>query len=205
MNQSDAFLSGEGDAWFQRNRDKLGKRDPVSDLLGLLPLIRPKRVLEIGCSNGWRLKKLREKYGCRVSGIDTSGDAVAEATASGLEDICHGKFGPGPHAWLGGTFDMIIFGFCLYVTEPRDWFKVVAESDRLLADGGHLIIHDFVPPNRPFAKPYEHKTGALSYHVDFVSLWCGHPWYQEYDSAENGDDERVTILRKVINAIPVRA
>lgn len=209
MNQSDVFLSGEGDAWFHRNKAKLGKRDPVSDLLGLLPLIRPKRVLEVGCANGWRLKKLQATYGCRVSGIDTSADAVAEAVENGLDDVCHGKFGPGLHAWLGGTFDMIIFGFCLYVTEPRDWFKMVAESDRLLADGGHLVIHDTLGGDSAtgyYAVPYSHKEGLLSYHVDFAELWNGHPWYVERDSSDLwAEGEKVTILHKVTNAIRVRA
>lgn len=205
MSQSNTFLSGEGDAWFHRNREKLGKRDPVSDLLGLLPLIRPKRVLEVGCANGWRLKKMQAKYGCRVSGIDTSGDAVAEATASGLDDVCYGKFVGGGDSWLGGTFDMIIFGFCLYVTDPRDWFKIVAEADRLLADFGFLVIHDFGDTGLPYAKPYEHKVGTLAYHFGFENLWQSHPFYQKLDVTFDGKtSERVTILHKIPNAIPVR-
>lgn len=202
MSQSDIFISGEGDAWFHRNKAKLGLKDPVNDLLGLLPLIRPKRVLEVGCANGWRLKKMQAKYGCRVSGIDTSADAVAEAVASGLDDVCHGKFGS--IQWLGGTFDMIVFGFCLYVTDPREWFKIVTEADRLLADGGYLVIHDFAPLPTPHAVKYEHKEGALSYHIDFASLWTAHPWYYEYDECEIGE-EKVTILKKMVNTIPVIA
>ena len=138
MTQSDAFLSGEGDAWYARNKDKLGQRDPVCDLLNLLPLIRPKRVFEVGCANGWRLKKLRDKYKCRVSGMEPSYDAYVQAMADGLEDVSWGAF-PRNDPWLGGTFDMIIFGFCLYVASPSDWFKIVTEADRLLADKGHLI------------------------------------------------------------------
>jgi len=204
MSQSDTFLNGEGDAWYHRNKEKLGKRDPVGDLLGLLPLIRPKRVLEVGCSNGWRLRKMRDKYGCRVSGIDTSQDAVAVAITSGLDDVCWGKFGYS-EPWLGGTFDMIIFGFCLYVTEPREWFRIVAEADRLLADGGWLVIHDFNTLQPAYAVPYSPKEGLLAYHLDFSELWTAHPWYHVQDRSRlYVEDECITILQKRTNAIPVR-
>jgi SAM-dependent methyltransferase len=203
MNQSDLFLSGEGDLWFARNKDKLGESDPVCALLALRPAIHPKRVLEVGCANGWRLKKLQKMYECRVSGVDTSADAITAARASGLEDVSWNKFET--RQWLGGTFDMIIFGFCLYITSPHDWFKIVAEADRLLAHGGHLVIHDFLPEEAPFAVPYKHAAGLLSYHFDFTKLWNAHPWYDAYDnSAEGSQKELVTILRKNINAIPVR-
>lgn len=200
MNQSDIFLSSEGDAWYARNKNKLGLKDPVCALLDLLPLIRPKRVLEVGCANGWRLKKLKEKYQCRVSGVDTSHDAVEDALESGLEDVCHDKFGNA--TWLGGTFDMIIFAFCLYVTQPSDWFKIVTEADRLLADGGWLVIHDFA--DGPHATPYQHNTGILSYHLNFGSLWTSHPWYWRQDYASL-DGECVTVLKKDKHRLPVKS
>jgi len=193
MNQSDLFLSGEANEWFKRNREHLGKRDPVGNLLNLLPLVRPRHILEVGCANGWRLLKLKERYKCRVSGIEPSYDACLEAAASGLDDVANDTFGR--VQWLGGTFDMIIFAFCLYVTSPSDWLRIVAEADRLLSDGGYLVIHDFARPKEAFKKVYEHRPELWSYHVDFAKMWLSHPYYEEYDGADF-DDERVTILRK---------
>src|ERR1700712_3304564 len=59
MKQSDTFLRTEGDGFFRRNAaglarlERNGDDDPVLKAIESLAL-RPKRVLEIGCSNGWR-------------------------------------------------------------------------------------------------------------------------------------------------------
>lgn len=203
MSQSATFTSGEGDAWFKRNRDKLGVHDPVSHVLEYRE-ITPTSVLEVGCANGWRLLKLQERHGCRVSGIDPSWDAVHEACEAGLDDVCHGTAKQLP--WIGGQFDTIIYGFCLYLTDPCDWWTIASEANRLLKDGGNILIHDFSwTRSAPFARPYEHRNGVFSYHVDFARLWAAHPWYSSIYaySPAGAPDEVVWLLRKNINSIPV--
>ncbi len=60
--QEQVFLDGEGDAWLKRNREKLPvKNDPVLKTLAACK-IRPNKVLEIGCADGWRLRELKAKY-----------------------------------------------------------------------------------------------------------------------------------------------
>jgi hypothetical protein len=81
--QKSVWLNGAGDDWFQRNKDKLGERDLASDAIEALK-ITPEKVLEIGCANGWRLKKLQEKYECMVWGIEPSTEARQEAQIGGL-------------------------------------------------------------------------------------------------------------------------
>lgn len=186
IRQADVFLEGEGKAWLERNRDKIGKRDPVTELLDSSG-IAFSRVVEIGCANGWRLNKLRER-GAEAVGIDPSADDkdryVMRATASRL-----------PYY---GLFDIVIFGFCLYVVDPEHYFLVVAEADRVLRDGGHLVIHDFDNLGKPaWRTPYHHREGLYSHHVDWPKLWLAHPYYRIVVS-KNGGEERVTILRKDI-------
>jgi ubiquinone/menaquinone biosynthesis C-methylase UbiE len=200
MKQAQVFLDSEGDRWFERNAAKLGKHDPVSAAIEHLR-IKPENVLEIGSSNGWRLAALRDKYGCSVMGLDPSHAAsedakkrkvsVQTATAAAMPLRSH-------------AYDLVIYGFCLYLTDPEDWFRIAMEGDRVLADGGYLIVHDFDLTNaRPFARRYEHCPDVLSYHVDFAQLWLAHPWYHRIEYLVAGH-ERVTLLRKNVTAsIPV--
>lgn len=193
MRQADLFLHSEGDAWLNRNREKLGvSGDPVAHMIDHVG-IKPTRVLEIGCSNGWRLAALRDKYRCEVFGVEPSMLACIEAadkrvpvwqmTASTLPEI-------------GPKFDLIIYGFCLYLTDPSDWFNIAAAGDHALAPGGYLIIHDFGDEGETFARRYEHCDGAFSYHVDFAKLWLAHPLYAPVSRSIQGD-EMVTVMKKL--------
>ncbi len=199
MRQSDAFLNGEGNAWLDRNEPRLGERDMVSGTIEQLKIV-PKNVLEVGCSNGWRLARLHRKYGCRAHGVEPSERAIS--TAFPHIDILQGT--AKDLRWPAGFFDLVIYGFCLYVSDPEDWLHIAAEGDRVLRNGGTLIIHDFDMTNaRPFARRYEHRDGLLAYHIDFARLWLAHPWYHPLETIIAGG-ERVTALGKQAN-IPVYA
>lgn len=202
MMQKDIFMQGEGNAWLNRNRDIIGKHDPVSELIEENG-IRPARILEVGCADGWRLAKLRERYGAEVFGVEPSRQACIEAIKSRvpayqMTACCLPIFGSG--------FDMIIYGFCLYMADPKDWFTIVAEGDRALADGGYLIVHDFIAPEKPYAKHYEHRDGVLAYHVDFANLWLAHPLYGLVTRRVDVGGNMVSILKKLpVESIEVRA
>jgi ubiquinone/menaquinone biosynthesis C-methylase UbiE len=193
MRQADVFLHSEGDAWLERNRDKLGKHDPVVHVLQELG-ITPTSVLEVGAADGRRLAKLRDEFGCKVLGIDPSMQACMEGakravpmyqvTANGLPVDDR-------------SVDLLIYGFCLYLTDPADWLRIAAEGDRVLHDGGHIVVHDFAASELAFARPYEHCDGILSYHFDFSELWTVHPLYHLLGAKKTGDDEMVTVIRKL--------
>jgi SAM-dependent methyltransferase len=199
MKQKYLFLESEGDRWFERNRDDLvraSEADPIDAAINSLK-INPKRVLEIGCSNGWRLARLRDRLGCEIMGIEPSMRAamagadlkvpISQSTAASLP--------------VAGPFDLVIYGFCLYLTDPGDWLLIASEGDRVLADGGYLIIHDFAAPKEhAYCKLYEHNPRVRSYHVDWSQLWLGHPNYWSISTVID-EDERVTVLRKG-NTIP---
>lgn len=200
MKQADIFKGGEGDAWLTRN-PHLGDRDPVLEAIVHLGL-KPRSVFEIGCSNGWRLAALRDKFGCEVCGVDPSAHAIMEAANRKVA------------VWVGtaddllvpdADFDLVIYGFCLYLADPADYFLIAAEGDRVLEDGGYLIIYDFSIPCTAFARRYSHRNDVLSYHTDFSELWLAHPWYRLVDCKNDSiTDSCVTILRKdIANAFPV--
>ena len=177
MNQGAAFLDGEAAAWFERNKYFA---DPESDpILRLLEDsgLKPSRVLEVGCSNGWRLAAIRARYGCRTDGIDplkTSNEYVYRGTADDLG------------LWYVGTFDLVIYGFCLYLVDREDLFRIVTEGDRVLKDGGHLIIWDF-SSKVPHCRPYKHREGLFSYKMDYANLWLANPAYSLVRRSIQGD------------------
>ncbi len=182
---------GEGDAWFTRNLGKLGEHDPVTDAI-VNAGIKPKYALEVGCANGWRLDKLRKIFNCGIMGVEPSMKAgiaaaqlrvpVHQMSASCIPVSTHG-------------YDLLIYGFCLYLADPDDWLLIASEGDRALAPGGYLVIHDFIASDTPYAVNYEHREGIRAYHFDFARLWLGHPQY-EIVQRTNLPSESIVILRK---------
>lgn len=55
------------------------------------------------------------------------------------------------------TFDVIIFGFCLYLCDQQDLFRVAQEADRVLKPDSWLVINDFYAPNL-VKRAYHHKV-----------------------------------------------
>lgn len=176
--QKDAFLSTEGDAWFSRNEPALRardwSRDPVCTKAATLVSGRPPgRVLEIGCGDGSRLQYLSEKYGQLVFGVDPSQQAVAKARARGIEAV---RSTADNLPFADASFDIVIFGFCLYLCDDTDLFRIALEADRVLSGPGWLLILDF-EAKAPVYKPYHHFAGILSRKMDYKSMFLWHPAY----------------------------
>jgi ubiquinone/menaquinone biosynthesis C-methylase UbiE len=177
--QRDIFLGGEGDAYFRRNAPAYASQEAGRTSLPLQVLkhyVHPgSRVLEIGCANGLNLEALRRQAGCVGSGVDPSTEAIEtgkrdfpsldlhRATADAL---------PFPDA----SFDMVWFGFCLYVTDRALLPRVFAEADRVLKDGGFLAIVDF-DPGAAMKRRYHHADGITTYKTDYARMFLGFPQY----------------------------
>jgi SAM-dependent methyltransferase len=201
MKQSDAMLQWGVDNWLKRNKPDLGKRDPVSDLLDQRSIIKKSdSILEIGCADGWRLRKLEAKYGCTVAGIEPSAAACKEAWEQFKTPVTQGIAASMPYS--DDTFDIVIMGFCMWLTDPSEWLRNVAESDRVLKDGGHLIIHDYCEV-RPLRHPYNYDAEAATqgnawcYFFDWTKLWLVHPGYRLLcENMTLSNRETVSVLRK---------
>ena len=217
IRQKNIFLASEGDAWFVRNRANLEgaanqRPDPVALAVEELS-VRPGEILEIGCANGWRLDLLTREYGARGCGIDPSAQAIADGRRrfSTLDLSCAtAELLPFGEA----RFDLLIYGFCLYLCDRRDLFRIVAEGDRVLADGGHLLIYDFFT-NVPHRRIYHHDPRLVSYKMDYAALFCANPNYRLIANRRFGVDGgaptseddalSVAVLKKNISAgFPLR-
>jgi ubiquinone/menaquinone biosynthesis C-methylase UbiE len=131
--------------------------------------------LEIGCSTGWRLAYLQKKFGAECHGVDPSGDAIR----AGLRRHPRLQLRRGTADRLpfgAGQFDLVIFGFCLYLCDRSDLFKIACEADRVLQNNGHLALLDFAPP-LPYRNEYQHQPGLCSYKMDYAAMFTWNPAY----------------------------
>lgn len=213
--QKDVFAAREGDAWFFRNREKVQSAtyDPVQDVLSRVQLA-PRSFLEVGCSTGWRVNAIAHRWNASGFGIDPSRAAVTEGRANfpninlqtGFADSLPFEF---------GQFDLLIYGFCLYLCDRDDLFRIASEGDRVLADGGHVVIYDFFA-RAPYARSYHHEPSLKSYKMDYARLFSWHPAYSVERSecfdmvggppVKDDNTVAVTVLKKDMQqAFPLRA
>lgn len=206
--QKEVFLDSEGDNWYHRNKEFNYKNEGKNDLLlgeitSFVPLQNhPLQVLEIGCGNGWRLKVLQE-LGYQVSGIDPSHAAIEDAKKLGLEVFVSTA---DELPFKEKQFDVVVFGFCLYLCDREDLFKISSEANRVLKKQGYIFILDFYAKNE-ITNDYHHAPGLKSYKMDYKKLFDWHPDYTlikhivgSHQGFQQTDDKNdlvaISILRK---------
>ena len=184
--QKKSFLEYEANNWFIRNKSIIEsykpKKDKVVSLIQEYKL-NPSSVLEIGCSGGYRLNAIHEIYpNSKVYGIDPSDKA---------KEYCLKKFNP--VKFHKGTaddlsflpdekIDLIIVGFVFYVIDRNILFKVISEIDRVLKNGGKLIIIDFFSET-PIKNKYEHikDSEAFSFKQIYEDIFISSKLYYMID------------------------
>ena len=207
--QRDIFLSGEGDAWFNRNKVDASLMDSQPDLLYPLLCDLPlddglnSSVVEVGCGQGLRLKGLANKRGWKIMGLDPSVEAVSAACQLGV-DAQVGTAEKLPYP--SHSIDLLIYGFCLYLCDRDDLFKITSEANRVLKDQSWLAIIDFWASCQQ-VNAYHHRQGISSYKDNLPAMFTWHPSYivtdhcvRHHASASYTDDLQelvgATILRK---------
>lgn len=172
--QKTAFLCGEGDGYFLRNRRQ--QRGLSKGYKIYLKYLRPgAKVLEIGCSNGHNLDTFCRRRQCEGYGIEPSSEAVLEGRSKCPNLNLHvGTADDLP--FKNGSFDMVIFGFCLYLVDRALLKKTVSEADRVLKKGGYLGITDF-DVKKPMSRLYTHCPGVRSYKMEYWKLFDAMPGY----------------------------
>lgn len=180
--QKAVFVQSEGDEWFDRNRTALAESSPMRDgpvarIAQHLPhgATTAWHVLEVGCGQGGNLDALSRVRNIKGRGIDPSGSAVSSgASAFPYLELYVGTADALPYA--DESQDVVWFGFCLYLVEHNLLQRVVAESDRVLRDGGLIVMVDF-DPLAPCKRDYRHKSGLYSYKMDYARLFLANPAY----------------------------
>lgn len=174
--QKTTFLDVEGDGWFERNQHR---PDPATELMIQalkIAKIAPSSVLEIGSSAGRQLQRMHEEFGCQCYGLEPSEKAIEYGKS--LRPWIEFKKGTADRLpYADGQFDLVIFGFCLYLCDPPDLFRIACEADRVLRDKGVMLIKDFSSPS-PYRSNYSHVPGMHSYKMDWSKMFGWHPAYK---------------------------
>ena len=194
--QKDAFLEYEADAWFNRNKEAWlnysKDKDPVINLIKNYNL-DPKNVLEIACSAGYRLNAIKDLLqDCSVFGIEPSKEAIKY----GQEHFPHVNFTRGTADDLttfeDGSMDIVIVGFVLYVIDRNIFFKVISEIDRVLRNGGILIIIDFFSET-VLKNVYQHisEFTAFSFKQNYDEVFTASKLYHLLDKSTRNHSEKI--------------
>ena len=211
MSQDKIFFAKEGDSWFRRNKDDLGKmdekHDPVVSLIDMYG-IKPKRVMEVGASNGWRLELLRKRYGSSCVGVEPSQEAITDAKKRFPEvTIERGLASEIPSK---EKFDLVVVNFVLHWVPREELLRSIAEIDRVVAEGGFLIVGDFLP-DHPAMTNYHHLPGenVFTFKLDYANIFTATELYRtvarvtlDHDhhrfdpNTKDAERAAVTLLRK---------
>jgi SAM-dependent methyltransferase len=209
--QDEVFFTYEGDNWFERNKEGLKRLDPDADFpLKLMELydLQPRSVLEVGAANGYRLAAIAERFKASVVGVEPSAAAIADGkTCFPAVKLIRGMTHDIP---LQDVFDLVIVNFVLSWIDRAKLLDSVAELDRLLVDGGYLIVGDFYPSQQTRVR-YHHLPDEelYTYKQDYGALFVATGLYHLVGliagdhatvslAGDVADDERIAgwLLRK---------
>lgn len=222
FHQETTFMTGEGDAWYRRNRSHIGSADLLVRLISRLSGREGMhRICELGCANGWRLDLLRPFFSkdAVFAGIDASSDAIAEGSKQfpGM-DLRQSALSKVPHE---EPFDLVIVNFVLHWIDRDLLSRCIAEIDRLVKWDGYLFVGDFLP-DFPVRRAYHHLLGqeVYTYKQDYARAFSGLGFYRELNrvtyshdhprseidepisSADANDRAFVSVLHKTSRAYP---
>lgn len=186
QDQDVIFAQSEGNAWYRRNAAKLGsvdRPDALLDMARLLPAARReaiRSVCDIGCANGERLARFARLLpnATRLCGFDASSEAVAAGMArfEGL-DLRPALADSPP---FEGPFDLVTISFVLHWVDRKRLARTIAAVDGLVADGGLLILSDFLP-DQPCSRRYHHRQDVelFTFKQDYSAAFSGLGLYRE--------------------------
>ena len=164
------YLTQEADDYFQRNVTTEASppeyiRVRIDQFLRILSQndVRPKRVLEIGPSGGLLLSEIHDRYGADYLGIEPSAKAVE--FARGAHDGIEMRQGVASDLTeeRNGQFDLVMVKGVFCWIGREELLRSIAEIDRVLADGGYLLVSDYLP---------EYATKNRNAHVKDEEIYC---------------------------------
>ncbi len=180
------YLQFEGDNYFERNLEKNQQREATLGAQLLYGFIssqmrgggyspQGKKMLEIGCCYGYNLAYFYDKCGFSCYGVEPSGKAIRYG-----KQLFNNKV-----EFLQGTadelkykdkfFDVVMVGTCLYQVDRALLRRTLSEIDRVVADGGFLVISDFDTPV-PCKRENKHNQLTPTYKDNYGDMFLRFPY-----------------------------
>jgi trans-aconitate methyltransferase len=190
-----SFETDDADLWYYRNKDKFLDidTDPIMKMISKLT-IEPTCAIEFGCSDGYRLNWINKSFGSLCAGVEIS-DAAIRNGEKKYPDIFFLKSHIRHANLTHFRADLLIFGFCLYLVKPEHLTQVVWIADKVLEEGGHIIIWDYYS-EKQFFRRYKHNEKVMENHMDYSSMFSWHPHYNIVASDFGAPEGPVFAIRK---------
>lgn len=180
MIQDDMFKNEESNRYHRRRLvsvrdDQQRLRDDL-----LVEIIRKHKIsfssaAEIGAYNGFRLNYLRQAYGCAATAYEPSVEAIDD----GMQRYPGVRFIRGVASQIDAAddaYDLVMVAFVLHWVDRKTIMRSIAEIDRVLKDGGYLIVSDF-DVSYPQKRRY--------HHVENESIWTYKQHYWKMFESSN--------------------
>jgi 2-polyprenyl-3-methyl-5-hydroxy-6-metoxy-1,4-benzoquinol methylase len=139
--------------------------------------LRPARVLDVGCGEGWLARRLRAELGCAVTGIDGSAPLIAAAHAvdpAGSYHCLSYQAARAQPAALGGPYDGVV---CNFARLGQSLAPVLGALAGSLAPGGALLIQTLHPWAACGDQPYRDGWREETFAGFGAGRWQPMPWY----------------------------
>ena len=159
--------------WTRVVRDGLipSRRAGTDDaVLNAIVELAPKRLLDIGCGEGWLVRAAVARTGCAAVGIDGVQALVAAAWDADPANTYHVlDYDSFAASDIGSDFDVAVFNYSLFAEDIAPLLRAAASR---LAPGGAIVIQTLHPGDG-------HEDGWRM--EDFSAFdggdWAAMPWY----------------------------
>ena len=147
MADSKAILASwqaNADAWLTAVREQRidSRRVTNAAVLDAIKAGAPRRVLDVGCGEGWLCRALHDD-GIEAVGVDATAPLIGAARADGagrFEVLGYDDLVADPLRL--GQFDGVVFNFALFETDPSRILRAVRQA---VSPDGRLIIQTVHP------------------------------------------------------------
>lgn len=147
-----------------------------SAIVAALSRLRPQRVLDVGCGEGWLMRRLRDELGCEITGVDGCSELIAASTMAGSGRAIlasYAEIEARPEC-VEPTYDVAVCNFSLLDEEIAGLLGVLAQT---LADRGALVIQTVHPWAGCGDHPYKDGWRTERFESFGTGPWVPMHWY----------------------------
>ncbi|MBD1892243.1 class I SAM-dependent methyltransferase [Coleofasciculus sp. FACHB-SPT9] len=165
-------------AWTKAVREQLiSSRRVVTDaaIVDVLVALQPRRVLDVGCGEGWLVRALNER-GIEAFGVDGSSALVQQAQAAGggrFRTLTYDEIVNDP-SQLDGPYDLVVCNFSLL---GETIVPLLAALGTVLAPNGHLVVQTVHPWSACGDTAYKEGWRTERFTSFGEDEWEPMPWY----------------------------